>query len=168
MKRILSLLVLAGLCQLGLGTASAQQATVNTANSYGTAGCGLGSLIFGAEPGMIQVLAATTNGSFYSQTFGITSGTSNCVDSGDPVVNVASFVETNREILAKDIARGSGETIDTLATLGGCGDSTAVGRSLQGNFSAIFPGAGVTDQQVSQGVITVLRSDNSLRCDKIL
>src|SRR3954469_2639303 len=50
---------------------------------YGMAGCGLGSLIFGPvnSPGA-QILAATTNSTFGSQTFGITSGTSNCVSGG--------------------------------------------------------------------------------------
>ena len=49
-----------------------------SANGYGAAGCGLGAIVFGSKPGMIQVLAATTNATFYSQTFGITTGTSEC------------------------------------------------------------------------------------------
>src|SRR5437868_47659 len=53
------------------------------AGGYGMAGCGLGSLLFGPvnEP-FAQVLAATTNATFATQTFGITSGTSNCVSGG--------------------------------------------------------------------------------------
>ena len=31
------------------------------ADRYGTAGCGLGSLVFGNQRGMVQVFAATTN-----------------------------------------------------------------------------------------------------------
>ena len=52
------------------------------AAGYGDAGCGLGSIVFGSEQGGVQVLAATTNGTFYSQTFGITTGTSNCNPAG--------------------------------------------------------------------------------------
>ena len=48
------------------------------ARQYGMAGCGLGSLAF--EPGEGQISAATTNGTFYNQFFGISSGTLNCVD----------------------------------------------------------------------------------------
>ena len=45
---------------------------------YGMAGCGLGSILFGAKPGKIQILSGTTNGIYGNQTFGISSGTSNC------------------------------------------------------------------------------------------
>jgi len=40
------------------------------ADPYGTAGCGPGSMAFWNKPGIIQVLAATTNGTFGTQTFG--------------------------------------------------------------------------------------------------
>ena len=42
------------------------------------AGCGLGSMIIQENTKVMQLLAATTNGSFGSQTFGISTGTSNC------------------------------------------------------------------------------------------
>ena len=59
-----------------LFTASAARAQQG---GYGMAGCGLGSLLFGNDnTTLMQILAATTNGLFGSQTFGITSGTSNC------------------------------------------------------------------------------------------
>ena len=51
------------------------------AEDYGSAGCGLGSLVFKQNDGT-QILAATTNGTFGSQTFGITFGTSNCNSKG--------------------------------------------------------------------------------------
>ena len=107
---ILSTVVIVG----ALATPASAQVQVNTSSGYGLAGCGLGSVLFGNQPGIIQIIAATTNGVSGNQTFGITSGTSNCVDSAAPVVQVASFIQTNREILAKDAARASGETIDTL------------------------------------------------------
>ncbi|MFN7453535.1 MAG: DUF3015 family protein, partial [Pseudobdellovibrionaceae bacterium] len=51
--------------------------SVAMAKSYGDAGCGLGSVIFGNEKGFSQIFAATTNGTVGNQTFGISSGTSN-------------------------------------------------------------------------------------------
>ncbi|MCB9072358.1 MAG: DUF3015 family protein [Bdellovibrionaceae bacterium] len=45
---------------------------------YGLAGCGLGSVLFGAKPGGVQILAYTTNGSAGNQLFGITFGSLNC------------------------------------------------------------------------------------------
>ena len=138
------------------------------AGNYGMAGCGLGSIVFGNKPGFIQILAATTNGTFASQTFGITSGTSNCSDTGGGGPSAAAFIQTNREALAKDISRGNGETIRNLATLSGCGDSAAVGVELQKNFKLIFPTADVSNVQVSTNVITVLKSDTALACTRLI
>jgi hypothetical protein len=139
-----------------------------SAQGYGTAGCGLGSIVFGNKPGMIQILAATTNGTFASQTFGITSGTSNCADTGGGAPSAAAFIETNREALAKDISRGNGETIKNLATLSGCGNPAAVGTTLQKNFKTIFPSADVPNTQVSSNVIQVLRSEKTLACNRLI
>ncbi|HEY8553803.1 MAG TPA: DUF3015 family protein [Burkholderiales bacterium] len=45
--------------------------------------CGWGSKLFDGQRGVVpQVLAATTNGTFGSQTFGISSGTSGCTQDG--------------------------------------------------------------------------------------
>lgn len=164
MKISTVLITAAALTLAGSTAASAQSAQVQTANSYGMAGCGLGSMIFGNQPGFIQVLAATTNGTFASQTFGITTGTSNCVDAGDPVVKVSSFVETNRGALAKDMARGTGETVATLTTLAGCSDQRAVGRALQRDFSLVFRSPGATDREISSRVVARLRANPDLEC----
>ena len=141
-------------------------ATQAQAQAYGTAGCGLGSMAFGAKPGFVQVFAATTNGTFGAQTFGISSGTSNC-GSTSGAAGARAFIETNRPALAKDISRGSGETIQNLATLGGCANSAAVGAKLQKNFKAIFPTASASDAHVSAAVVSMLKSDASLTCNKI-
>jgi hypothetical protein len=101
------------------------------AGPYGTAGCGLGSIVFGNSPGIVQIFAATTNGTFATQTFGITSGTSNCVDGGGGGPTAAAFIQTNRVALSKEISRGNGETIANLSTLSGCADANAVGAELQ-------------------------------------
>jgi hypothetical protein len=105
--------------------------------AYGTAGCGLGSIAFHAKPGFIQVVAATLNGIGGNQTFGISTGTSNC-DIPHSGQQAAVFIEVNREILAKDAARGQGETIEGLASILGCDDSAALGQALQSNFDGVF------------------------------
>jgi hypothetical protein len=140
---------------------------VKGSGAYGTAGCGLGSMAFGAQPGMIQVLAATTNGCFGTQTFGITSGTSNCGQAAAGVSGTKTFIEGNKEILAKDIARGEGETITTLTTLAGCKDARAVGSTLQQKFPALFPSAQTPAEQVSEAIIQTLRSEKALSCNTL-
>lgn len=138
-----------------------------TGRPYGDAGCGLGSMIFGGGSGFNQVFASTTNGSTYTQLFGITSGTSNCVDAEPGMASARSFSQTNRTVLSKDISRGRGETITTLSKLGGCKDAAAVGASLQKNYLRIVPSAEVSDRAFGQNVVGVMASDSSLSCKQL-
>src|SRR5437868_5113862 len=80
---------------------------------YGVAGCGLGSMVFGNQEGAMQVIAATLN-STGVQTFGITSGTSNCGHGLFAKAEINSFIQSNSVALENDIARGQGETLSTL------------------------------------------------------
>jgi hypothetical protein len=150
--------------------ASPQPVVANNTNvaGYGTAGCGLGSMLFGKQTGMIQVLAATTNGLFGSQTFGISSGTSNCTDNKPGVATSKAFIETNREAVAKDISRGQGETISSLSALAGCPDSKQVGAALQSDFAKIFPTATVSGSQAGDNVIQALRGHPELSCKNLI
>ena len=142
-------------------------ASTALADGYGTAGCGLGSMIFGDEKGIVQIFAATTNGSSGNQTFGITTGTSNCNDSGGGAESAKAFIETNREAFSKDVARGQGETITNLSALAGCADAQAVGSTLQSSFESIFPTGTAADTQVSSSVIETLKSHPELSCQKL-
>jgi hypothetical protein len=131
--------------------------------TYGLAGCGLGSMAFGNQPGAVQILAATTNGICGNQTFGITFGTSNC-GPGIFAQGTRNFVEANREALAKDVARGGGEAIGALTIINRCADSRAVGAALQASFGRIFPTPDVSDEQVTAAILEALHSDAALGC----
>lgn len=131
--------------------------------AYGLAGCGLGSMAFGNQPGGLQIIAATLNGICGNQTFGITFGTSNC-GPGLLAQGTKSFVEANREALAKDIARGDGEAIGALTAINRCADSRAVGVALKARFGRIFPSAEVTDDEVTRAILEALREDAALGC----
>ena len=88
-------------------------------------GCGLGKLAWSDYQGQKQiapqVLMATTNGTFGSQTFGISSGTSGCTNDGTILnaekVNV--FAAINFENLSQEMAQGQGEHLASLASLMG-------------------------------------------------
>ncbi len=131
--------------------------------SYGAAGCGLGSVIFGDKHGIVQVIAATTNATAYNQTFGISSGTSNCDTSeGKKSASLGVYVEANRIALAHDMARGNGETLAGLSKVIGCQDSSKLGGVLQKNYTEIFPNASVDSKTVSQSILKTVRQDHSL------
>ena len=85
-------------------------------------GCGLGKLAwmdYGSQKQIApQVMMATTNGTFGSQTFGISSGTSGCTNDGVIIKNKhLNLVSRAFESLAEDMAKGRGEHLASLATL---------------------------------------------------
>lgn len=158
MWTLLSLLVF-----LGAGNAVGEKkALVDevSGQGYGTAGCGLGSIIFGAKPGMIQIFAATFNGSG-GQTFAITSGTSNCI-SEDDARKAEIFVETNRLALEEDISRGQGEALSNLAEILGCGSNDKLGGRLQQNFEKIFPSRATSTQAITSQIFQTISEDSEL------
>ena len=122
------------------------------ASGYGDGGCGLGSIVFGNEPGAVQILASTTNGTFGSQTFGITTGTSNCNPSG--LVKLEKerevFAQQNYTTLVKEMAIGEGDSLDTLASLYGCSqDSLAdFGAMTQDNFGSIVTSDSTSSEEM--------------------
>jgi hypothetical protein len=134
---------------------------------YGSAGCGLGTLLFEPSNGFTQVFAATTNATSGTQTFGITSGTSNCDGAGYQPGSTGAFIESNRSALAKDIVRGKGATISGLTDVAGCSNTKAVGEALKKNFTTIFPAASASDRDVSESLMQVLKSDASLSCTNL-
>lgn len=123
-----------------------------TAAGYGAAGCGLGSEVMGSEPGAKQVLAATTNGTSGNQTFGITSGTSNCGDHGLISLNKERevFAQQNYTSLVKEMAQGKGETLSTLANLYQCPGSThqEFGAMTQSKFDQLISNDQVTSAEL--------------------
>lgn len=152
-----------------LSASSPMEIASAQAQAYGPAGCGLGAMLIGNKPGFVQVFAATTNGIFGNQTFGISSGTLGC--GAQPTVTVSStkqYIQSNRQAFAKDVARGQGETVANLASLAGCSNSAEVGVKLQASYKTIFPAANVSDVQVSENAVAVLRADASLACSKLI
>ncbi len=133
-----------------------------TGQGYGDAGCGLGSIIFGPKPGLIQVVSATFNHwTFGTQTFGITSGTSNC-DIPHAGGQAAMFIEVNKEIVMKDAARGSGETVDALASILGCRDTRVFGSKLQKGYDNYF-NHGKNSYETSRRLLNSIKSDSELK-----
>ncbi len=104
----------------------------------GDAGCGLGSLIIKDNTKLMQLFAVTTNGSFGSQTFGITFGTSNCTAKGIALKEKEQeyYTEVNFETLQKEMAQGQGEHLNAYAVLLGC-DAKDLSEVTQKNFSEI-------------------------------
>ena len=142
-------------------------APVTWAAQYGMAGCGLGALVFTNENDQVsQVLAATTNGTFGSQTFGITSGTSECTQDGRMRSGreTEAFVEVNFESLAQEMAKGQGEHLTAFAQLLGCSEGSVhqFGHLAQRNYGQIFTRAGMTPLELIDAVKQNIAGDEVL------
>jgi len=104
-----------------------ERASRSSSAGHNMAGCGLGSMVIQDNSKWSQVGAALLNGTGY-QTFGITTGTSNCTEDG--VATAArekdAFVEANIADIRRDLSVGSGDYLSSLASLYGCKGEAAV------------------------------------------
>ena len=137
------------------GSAFAGQAQNNV-------GCGLGTMLWENKADnslLFQLFQGTTNGTSGSQTFGMTSGTSNCQKPSKIVQNekLIHFVQANMDNLAQDIAMGKGESLDTFAEMLGVapGQNAAFNAKLQANFSKIFTSENIVLAEVIDNAVTV-------------
>jgi len=130
-------------------------------------GCGWGSKLMDGQKGTAsQVLAVTTNGTSGNQTFGITSGTSGCTQDGVVKSNwkTAMFIDGNKSKLARDMSTGSGETLESLASLIGISnqDKAAFFQTTKENFARIFPSDDPATDQVIASLKQVLAANEQL------
>lgn len=124
------------------------------AAEIGPAGCGLGNMVWGGKDN--QVLASTTNASSYTNMFGITSGTSNCVD-GKGVAKLETFIEGNKQAFATESARGNGETLTSVAQILNCQNQGKMNKAIRANHSRIFSSESTTE--ISQNLRSVLAKE---------
>ncbi len=108
-------------------------------------GCGLGTMLWANKADgsiLSQTMQVTTNGLFGNQTFGITSGTLGCEqpESIGADDRTFAYVRDNLDGLARDIAVGQGEYLETLAELLDVSEASrgSFAENLQANFSQIF------------------------------
>jgi len=132
---------------------------------YGQAGCGLGSLVFGSQKGPVQIIAATLNATG-TQTVAMTLGTSNCKSAFGR--STTEFIEANKDEISLEAAKGSGETLISLATLYGCNNATLFGMALKKNYESIFPTTPMQGSEVNRLIIETIKTESSiLRCDAV-
>ncbi len=134
----------------------------SNAMAVDSTGCGLGSMAWRGQSGVVpQILAVTTNASFGNQTFGISSGTSGCDQNGRITGGtqrmVLNFLENNMEQYALDASRGEGETLDTLAGIMEV-DKNVLATKVHDNFALIFPHDDVDAVEVTLNLFKVMNA----------
>lgn len=127
-------------------------------------GCGLGYMLFKGQSGVVpQVIAVTTNGTFGSQTFGMSTGTSGC--SQDGIVSreheTAVYAQATIENLIQEMAQGGGEHVASLATLIGVpADLQPVFFQLtQQQYATLFPSDKTDALEMLAALKAVLAAD---------
>lgn len=129
--------------------------------------CGWGTKIFTGQSGVMpQAFAGITNGTFGNQTFAVSSGTSGCTQDGTVSSSwqTAAFIDGNKEKLARDLSRGSGESLDSLVALLGVQqqDRARFVQVARDNLDRIFPSATASTDEIRAGLRTVLSADQGL------
>ncbi len=137
--------------------AAAEGETASYQTAYGMAGCGLGALVIKKDDFM-QIFAATLNGTGV-QTFGITSGTSQCKPSSKAMAQEQKvFIEANLVSLKREAASGNGETLTAFADLLGC-QAEEFSQVSKSNFQQIY--SAPEADSILQGYKAVLASQCS-------
>ena len=159
MKGLVSMALVMG---LAAGVAQAQEG--ETADS---SGCGVGTILWKGQSGVApQILAVTTNGTSGNQTFGITTGTLGCTKDGvvSPPAEVRMLTVSQLDNLAKDVARGEGETLASFASAMKVesADQPLLFATLKSNFTRIFPADDVSADEVLVSIQQVMAEDETL------
>lgn len=130
------------------------------------AGCGIGSEIWAGQSGKVpKLLAATTNGLFANQLFGITFGTLGCSGSGTVTAQAVTFTNENAEALARDMAVGQGESLNVLAELLNikAQDKARFFAVSKQNFAEIYSIENKDSYQVLTSLQAVMAKDQVLK-----
>ncbi len=139
--------------------------TAAQAAGQNDAGCGIGSMLFKEQQPVHQIVAATTNGCFGNQTFGITTGTLGCTSGG--LIKSSKerevFVATNLRAIERELAAGKGQYASSLATLSGCGAKSEEFLSLsKARYEKLFPSANIGAAELIKNLDKEIAADPSL------
>ena len=127
---------------------------------YGTAGCGVGALLFKDKPGPIQAVASILNSTF-GQLFSITSESVGCTDKPSAITEI--YLEKNHHGLLADIAGGNGETIEGLAMLFECDNHRLFALTLKNHLKEIYPHQDATPKDIENNIIKAIKTNPELR-----
>ncbi|MCP9472461.1 MAG: DUF3015 domain-containing protein [Nitrospira sp.] len=163
--RKLSMVAIIGLAMVAQGGIALAAGTPDTGP-----GCGLGKLAWQNYPHAktkgAQILMATTNGSFGTQTFGISTGTMGCTDDGRwwAEQKATMFAELNTDALAQEMAQGRGEHLASMATLLGVPQQQheAFFAMAQGRYAAMVSSGDLSPASMVKTLNEGIAADPSL------
>jgi hypothetical protein len=133
--------------------------------AFAQPGCGVGAMIWKGQSGIApHVLAATTNGTLANQTFGMTTGTLGC-STNEEVQSMAMYMDSNIDKIARDMSRGEGENLETLAVLLGvkASERDDFRQLMRDNFATIFPSSETTSGEAVGAIVALLEEHQTFK-----
>jgi hypothetical protein len=139
-----SALALGALLGLGFGAAPAQ--------ADNDVGCGIGTKWMAGRAGLVPHLLASCTNAYTFQSVSLTFNMFGCDGKGKVTADaeLRKFAATNLDQLARDMARGEGETLSAFAHLlqVPAEQQGAFGAFTQAHFVDLFPSDGVTSNEM--------------------
>lgn len=141
------------------------------ASADSSTGCGLGSMIWKQNSIVSALFRATTNHSFSSQLFGITTGTSGC--SQHSIVKrdmyPIYYAEANLPELRHEMALGQGEYLATFAQVMGC-DAKAQGEFIawaKDSYGTLFVNENTDSKLLLKNLSQFKHTTTAKSCDNL-
>lgn len=133
---------------------------------YGMAGCGLGAMLIEKNTALPQIGSGILSSLSATQTFGITTGTSNCQpdQAGHAKVEQEVFLRTNLASLTREAAQGTGEHLSAFAEVLGC-DHGAFSKMSQEKYNEIYSTS--ESQTVLQNYVKQIKANPALTCTRV-
>ena len=140
-------------------------APLSAAKADNDVGCGLGTELWKGESGLHFKLGASITNLFAMQSISITFGFLNCSNGQGAVTASAQtrhFVSTSLDSLARDVALGGGESLDTLAALLEikAADRSAFAELTQQHFDELFPSDRTNSEEMLETLARLMQSDD--------
>lgn len=126
-------------------------------------GCGVGTMVMEGQEGLVPKLAASCTNGMTFQSISITFGLLNC-NGRDKVTadaELRKFAAANIDRLARDFARGEGETLEVVAHLLQVDEAVrpAFFAYTQAHFEALFPDESTTSNEMLDSLYRLLASE---------
>ena len=141
------------------------------AHADSSMGCGLGTMIWKKNSIVSALFRATTNHSFSSQLFGITTGTSGC--SQHSIVKrdmyPVYYAEANLPELRHEMAMGQGEYLATFAQVLGCSPEAQAEFALwaKSSYGSLFSSEKTDAKGLLEGMRSFKGSNTAKSCDNL-
>jgi len=128
-----------------------------------SSGCGMGWQV-AKDNSLVSSFTRSVVNATFSNTIAMTLGTSGCARHSIVYNEMKGihFVESNKNELAIDMAKGNGEYVTGLAQVFGCQNTKAFGSMVQNKYESVLPSENISGVELYNNVKNEIRKDSTL------